>query len=68
MDTMPREHYAALDQLAPGDRIWIDGAWREVITTAEKDGHVAVFTGTINGGNARDFTAPAALLVRRAET
>jgi hypothetical protein len=24
---MDREHYAALDQLAPGDRIWLDGAW-----------------------------------------
>jgi hypothetical protein len=70
---MPREHYAALDQLAPGDRIWLDGAWREVVATVKvgaptASDEIRVFTGTHSGGNARDFTAPAALLVRRAET
>jgi hypothetical protein len=60
-----REKPTALDQLAPGDRIWLDGAWREVVATAEADGTMHVFTGA--DGHARDFTAPAALLVRRAE-
>jgi hypothetical protein len=64
MDTVPREHYAALDQLAPGDRIWLDGAWREV-------GHVAeLASGDIEvtlWNRVDGFAAPAALLVRRAE-
>jgi hypothetical protein len=62
----PRERYAALDQLAPGDRIWLDGAWREVADTSTHDGDVRVLAGA--GENFTDFTAPAALLVRRAET
>jgi hypothetical protein len=62
---MDREHYAALDQLAPGDRIWIDGAWREVADTSTHDGDVRVLAGT--GDHFTDFTAPAALLVRRQE-
>jgi hypothetical protein len=60
---MDREHYAALDQLAPGDRIWLDGAWREVVATREHCGDVTVDIKPRTG-----FTAPAALLVRRAET
>jgi hypothetical protein len=67
MDTVPRERYAALEQLAPGDRIWLDEAWREVVATAQHDGDVHVFVGTVLAGDVRDFTAPAALLVRRAE-
>jgi GAF domain-containing protein len=62
----PREHYAALDQLAPRDRIWLDGAWRTVVATAIEDDMLHVFTGA--GEHTIDFHAPAALLVRRAET
>jgi hypothetical protein len=59
----PREHYAALDQLAPGDRIWVDGQWRETATTETEDsGDISVWLVNYPG-----FTAPAALLVRRAE-
>jgi hypothetical protein len=61
---MDREHYAALDQLAPGDRIWLDGAWREVLGTTERSGDISVWLH----GSGLGFTAPAALLVRRAET
>jgi len=64
-DTVPRERYVALDQLAPGDRIWLDGAWREVVATADIDGEIQVFAGA--GDRFAIFTAPAALLVRRAE-
>jgi hypothetical protein len=62
----PRERYASLDQLAPGDRIWLDGAWREVADTISEDGDVRVLAGS--GDHFTDFLAPAALLVRRAET
>jgi hypothetical protein len=58
-----REKPTALDQLAPGDRIWLDGAWREVhaaVTTEQGDAWVETT-------DHRGFTAPAALLVRRAE-
>jgi hypothetical protein len=61
---MDRERYTALDQLAPGDRIWLDGAWRIVhaaVTTEQGDAWVETT-------DHRGFTAPAALLVRRAET
>jgi hypothetical protein len=61
-----REKPTALDQLAPGDHIWVDEAWREVIATGwdadEGNGDVTVY---LKGRE--DFTAPAALLVRRAE-
>jgi hypothetical protein len=56
----------SLDQLAPGDRIWLDGAWRTVVTTAIDGDELHVFTGA--GEHTIDFHAPAALLVRRAET
>jgi hypothetical protein len=52
----------SLDHLAPGDRIWLDDAWREVLSAREYDGTVLVVTDQV-----ADFTAPAALLVRRAE-
>jgi hypothetical protein len=65
MDAVAREHYASLEQLAPGDRIWLDGAWRTVVTTAIEDDVLHVFTGA--GEHTIDFHAPAALLVRRAE-
>ena len=65
-DMPPRTHYAALDQLAPGDRIWLDGAWRTVVTTAIEDDMLHVFTGA--GEHTIDFHDPAALLIRRAET
>jgi hypothetical protein len=57
-----REKPTALDQLAPGDRIWLDGAWREVAQAEDVDGDIAVQLDNFTG-----FTAPAALLVRRAE-
>jgi hypothetical protein len=66
---MDREHYAALDQLAPGDRIWLDQAWRTVYRTYQHDGEVEVFVRNIVPMTPHlGFTAPAALLVRRAET
>jgi hypothetical protein len=61
----PRERYASLDQLAPGDRIWLDGAWREVADAGTHDSDIRVLAGA--GDDFTDFTAPAALLVRRAE-
>jgi hypothetical protein len=62
MDAVAREHYAALHQLAPGDRIWLDGAWREVRDTVTSSFDVIAYThdGKLIGGSA-------ALLVRRAE-
>jgi hypothetical protein len=62
MDAVPREHYASLEQLAPGDRIWLDGAWREVRDTVTNSFDVIAYTrdGKLIGGSA-------ALLVRRAE-
>ena len=63
MDTVQREHCAALDQLAPGDRIWLDQAWRTVLSARAHCGDVTVAVDHDTG-----FTAPAALLVRRAET
>jgi hypothetical protein len=61
----PHEHYASLDQLAPGDRIWLDGEWRVVLEVKSisitQEVEVVVYS---DGGG---FTAPAALLVRRAE-
>jgi hypothetical protein len=66
MDTVSREHYASLEQLAPGDRIWLDDAWRVVLEVKPipiiEEVEVVVYS---DGGG---FTAPAALLVRRAET
>jgi hypothetical protein len=62
---MDREHYASLEQFAPGDRIWLDGAWRRIGWTTEHDGEIDV---GIWGWDGQSFTAPAALLVRRAET
>jgi hypothetical protein len=62
----PRERYAALDQLAPGDRIWLDGAWREVDLAEEEEfGEISVYYW--KDKVQQSFTAPAALLVRRAE-
>jgi hypothetical protein len=69
-DIPPHTHYAALDQLAPGDRIWLDGAWREVGDAVDTgDGEIVVYYIGTTLGKAieRRFTAPAALLVRRAE-
>jgi hypothetical protein len=63
-----REKPAALDQLAPGDRIWLDGAWRTVYRTHQHDGEVEVIVRNIVPMTPHlRFTAPAALLVRRAE-
>jgi hypothetical protein len=60
-----REKSTPLDQLAPGNRIWLDGAWREVGHVAElANGDIEVALWNRVDG----FTAPAALLVRRAET
>jgi hypothetical protein len=57
-----REKATSLDQLAPGDRIWLDGAWRTVLSARAHCGDVTVAVDQDTG-----FTAPAALLVRRAE-
>jgi hypothetical protein len=66
MDTVPREHYASLEQLAPGDRIWLDGAWRTVRVIKKHDeGDVTMW---VDRRRLPTLTAPAALLVRRAET
>jgi hypothetical protein len=59
-----------IDQLAPGDRIWLDDAWREVGDAVDTgDGEIVVYYIGTTLGKAieRRFTAPAALLVRRAE-
>jgi hypothetical protein len=66
---MDREHYASLEQLAPGDRIWLDGAWRTVYRTyPQRDGEIQVVVRNIVPMTPHlGFTAPAALLVRRAE-
>jgi hypothetical protein len=63
-----REKPTALDHLAPGDRIWLDEAWREVeniIIMRNDDIKVVVIEPPPD--RPRWFTAPAALLVRRAE-
>jgi hypothetical protein len=51
-----------LDQLAPGDRIWLDDKWRTVLSARAHCGDVTVAVDQDTG-----FTAPAALLVRRAD-
>jgi hypothetical protein len=53
-----------LDQLVPGDRIWIDGAWQTVANTENDEGDITVW---VDRRRLPAFTAPAALLVRRAE-
>jgi hypothetical protein len=61
-DIPPRTHYAALDQLAPGDRIWLD-RWEIVARTERRKGDEYLVVCHSD----RDFAAPAALLVRRTE-